>query len=346
MKIGNIEVYGIIYKITNKVNGKVYIGQTVKGFNKRYGYNGIGIERVYKHHKRRKENCNQHLLRSIEKYGVDAFEIMEVFDIAFSKQELLLKEKCWIAIYKSYNSEFGYNKTLGGEGTYGYSFWHEKDESELKILREKKSETMSGKNHHFYGKNPRDYWSENSKENWSKIMTERMNGENNPMYGKNPRDYMTEEAKIEHDKKISEASSGENNPMYGKQHSEETKRKIGEANKSRIVSDETKRKLSEINKGENNPMYGVHRYGKSNPHAKSVICLTTKRIFFTAKEGAEYYNCNYSSIVMCCKGFKKQKGRIVKVNYAGKLKDGTPLVWKYLIWKHGKSYKIKRDNNE
>lgn len=37
MKIGNLEVYGVIYKITNKVNNKVYIGQTVLGFKKRYG---------------------------------------------------------------------------------------------------------------------------------------------------------------------------------------------------------------------------------------------------------------------------------------------------------------------
>ena len=29
--------YGVIYKITNKINKKVYIGQTVRDFNKRYG---------------------------------------------------------------------------------------------------------------------------------------------------------------------------------------------------------------------------------------------------------------------------------------------------------------------
>ena len=28
MIINNLEVYGIIYKVTNSVNGKVYIGQT------------------------------------------------------------------------------------------------------------------------------------------------------------------------------------------------------------------------------------------------------------------------------------------------------------------------------
>ena len=78
MKIGNLEVYGIIYKITNKVNDKIYIGQTVKekGFDGRYERNGEGIERVYNYHKACKEynkHYNSHLLRSIEKYGFDAF---------------------------------------------------------------------------------------------------------------------------------------------------------------------------------------------------------------------------------------------------------------------------------
>ena len=54
----NKERYGIIYKITNTVNGKCYIGQTTekRGFNGRYHRNGTGIERVYKHHKSLKEH--------------------------------------------------------------------------------------------------------------------------------------------------------------------------------------------------------------------------------------------------------------------------------------------------
>lgn len=38
MKLGKLEVYGVIYKITNTINNKVYIGQTTqnKGFDRRY----------------------------------------------------------------------------------------------------------------------------------------------------------------------------------------------------------------------------------------------------------------------------------------------------------------------
>ena len=51
MKIGNIEVYGIIYVIKNKINNKAYVGQTVHTFNERYCFKGMGVERVYNYHK-------------------------------------------------------------------------------------------------------------------------------------------------------------------------------------------------------------------------------------------------------------------------------------------------------
>ena len=113
--------------------------------------------------------------------------------------------------------------------------------------------------------------------------------------------------------------------------------KGGESSSGYHHTEETKQKMSESMKGkycgENNPMYGVHRYGKNNPAANSIICLTTKRIFFTTKEAGEYYNIDRSHIVNCCKGKRKS---------AGKLPDGTKLVWKYVNYKHNKTYRIKK----
>ena len=129
-------------------------------------------------------------------------------------------------------------------------------------------------------------------------------GKDNPMYGKNPRDYMTEDARIEHDKKQRESMKGKNK---GKRHTEEAKKKMSENHAD--VS------------GENNPNYGIRRYGKDNYNAKSVICLTTKKIFYSTTEGAKYYDCHDSSICNCCKG---------KYKSSGKLEDGTKLVWMYL----------------
>lgn len=73
MKVGNLEVYGVIYKITNKVNGRCYIGQTILGFDRRYHYN------LYKN------TSNIHLKYAIEKYGFENFYVNKVFDVAFSK---------------------------------------------------------------------------------------------------------------------------------------------------------------------------------------------------------------------------------------------------------------------
>lgn len=122
MKIGNLEVYGIIYKVENLINGKVYIGQTTQGYNRRYCVKGKGVERIYKRHKMFKEcgyDYNKHLLDSIEKYGIKNFTVNEILDCAFSEYELNIKEKCWIQYYNSYKN--GYNYTTGGEGSFGHN---------------------------------------------------------------------------------------------------------------------------------------------------------------------------------------------------------------------------------
>lgn len=120
MKIGNLEVYGVIYKITNKLNGKVYIGQTTnkKGVRGRYGISAKSnlVEGIYKYHlyikNGGKRNYNKHLFCSIEKYGFNNFEVAEIFDFAFSKRELDIKENMYITIYNSINN--GYNNKEGG----------------------------------------------------------------------------------------------------------------------------------------------------------------------------------------------------------------------------------------
>ena len=75
--------------------------------------------------------------------------------------------------------------------------------------------------------------------------------------------------------------------------------------------------------------------GRGNPRAKFVICLTTNKIFDTIEEGAKYYNVCRSSISQCCNG---------KLKSAGRLSNGTKLVWKWLIWKHNKKLKMINNN--
>ena len=90
---------GIIYKITNNINNKVYIGQT------RYT-----LEFRWRQHWNKKDNTYFH--NALHKYGKDAFtiEILEECDY----KDLNSKEIFYIAKYDSFNN--GYNLTLGGDG--------------------------------------------------------------------------------------------------------------------------------------------------------------------------------------------------------------------------------------
>lgn len=99
----------IIYMATNKVNGKKYIGKTIRGLKKRKSQ-----------HLRDVRNGSQsHFHRAIRFYGEDVF-VWEVIYVGSSDEEILQKEIEFISIHDTYNN--GYNLTKGGEGLSGYSF--------------------------------------------------------------------------------------------------------------------------------------------------------------------------------------------------------------------------------
>jgi hypothetical protein len=76
--------------------------------------------------------ANKHLTSSCRKYGVDSFKI-EVIGFASTQEELNNLEKLWIITLRSYDPEYGYNKTYGGEGG-----------SQTLEARRKKSELFKG----------------------------------------------------------------------------------------------------------------------------------------------------------------------------------------------------------
>lgn len=144
----------IIYKATNNINGKVYIGQTIRTLEERIS-----------EHKRKKESV---LGRAIRKYGKDNFSF-EIIDSAENVDELNEKEKYWIDYYNSCDKEKGYNLCAGGDGTFGY---HHSEESKKK-MSEKKKEIYIGDGNPFYGK----HHSEEAKKKMSeyhknRVMTE------------------------------------------------------------------------------------------------------------------------------------------------------------------------------
>lgn len=101
-----------IYKITNLINKKIYIGQSVD------------IDKRLKRHKttafNKNSKCYEYpLYRSIRKYGLEnfSFEIIEECKI----EELEEKEKYYIQLYNSNDYNFGYNQTMITEVQHGFN---------------------------------------------------------------------------------------------------------------------------------------------------------------------------------------------------------------------------------
>lgn len=92
-------MYGYIYKTTNKLNNKIYIGQKKSEIFLNNSYLGSG----------------KYLKHAIEKYGKDNF-LVELLDTANSRNELSELEIYYIQKYNSTNRDIGYNIAKGGIG--------------------------------------------------------------------------------------------------------------------------------------------------------------------------------------------------------------------------------------
>jgi group I intron endonuclease len=104
---------GIIYKVANLINGKVYIGQTVNTLRKR--------KTQHKTASKRKKYEDMLLYKAFKKYGFENFE-WKIIDNASNENDLNEKEVYWIKYYNSYigfKNCNGYNMTLGGHGKRG-----------------------------------------------------------------------------------------------------------------------------------------------------------------------------------------------------------------------------------
>lgn len=88
-----------IYKITNKTNNKVYIGQS------------INIEQRWKTHLKKSRILNTPLYQAMRKDGIENF-LFEVIEEC-NQEQLNNKEKYWINYYNSTNSNKGYNILKG-----------------------------------------------------------------------------------------------------------------------------------------------------------------------------------------------------------------------------------------
>ena len=108
-----------IYKITNLINSKCYVGKH-KGDIFKDRYWGIG----------------KRLWLAIRKYGLENFS-REILACVEDEREIwALNEKFWIAYYKSNNPQYGYNLSEGGDGA--------RHQTCLEDVRKKISKSLKG----------------------------------------------------------------------------------------------------------------------------------------------------------------------------------------------------------
>lgn len=206
---------GYIYKITNTINNKNYIGQTSKDLDKRFKQH-LSFER--------KDDNKNYFHSAIKKYGKDCFiceKIEEVDDSMLDEREIY-----WINYYKSIG-EAQYNIAGGG---YNSPFMYMSDDkksaiaikarntflknhSEEDILQINKSKAMVGeKNPNFGGSEKhrtgcKEYYSNNPFSH---------KGEKNPFYNKHHSDKTKELISKKLAGNHNHPQNGENNTNYGK----------------------------------------------------------------------------------------------------------------------------------
>ena len=120
-----------IYKITNKINGKVYIGQTIRPVEYRFNrHMNDALNNI----------LDTHFARAIRKYGSESFTIEQI-DSAQSQEELNIKEQYWIRYYDAINN--GYNET-DAINKCGGNTYQSKTKEEMDIIKDKIRQTKLG----------------------------------------------------------------------------------------------------------------------------------------------------------------------------------------------------------
>ena len=222
---------GYVYKITNLVNGKIYVGlKSGSKFVNSYWGSGSLIR------------------KAIAKYGKDNFS-REVLAWCYTRDELEQTEIYWIAKLDAMNPEVGYNLTIGGHTTLGYKYSAEQLASKKTRNGQKQSqetkEKISLSIKKYFAENPRPHiphtdetkqkigaahkGKTTSQETRDKLSAA-LSGENSPLYGVP----LTEEHKQNISKNRKGKCCGPDHQDFGKHQTAERRANIGKANSGRI----------------------------------------------------------------------------------------------------------------
>lgn len=226
----------IIYKATNTINGKVYIGKTKNTLESRKS-----------EHFRKAKNPKLLFHKALNKYGNDNFDWEVIYECG-NEVELSNAEIKFISEYNSI--ENGYNLTTGGEG--GYTFSDDvlvRIGEQTKFRNDKFGNPFEGKTH-----------SDESKKIMSEKAKLRYQTKEHPLKGVARPD----DVKDTISKKVKKWLESNEPPMKGKTHTEEAKQSMREARvewhksnrngfKGKTHTEEVRKRISEKMKGRPSP---------------------------------------------------------------------------------------------
>lgn len=164
---------GLIYKLTNKINGKIYVGQTKKS-----------VEKRWKQHVNHAKNSDGPFQKAIRKYGEESFTLEVVCECGTQK-ELDEKEIFWGAQFNSLVPN-GYNILLGS----GPQIASEEYRRRMSAVTSGDKNGMFGKTHSEEAKekNRKAHLGKSDSEITKKRKSISRLGNKNPNFGKNHTD--------------------------------------------------------------------------------------------------------------------------------------------------------------
>lgn len=319
--IEEVKPYGVIYKWTNKLSGKAYIGQTTQDPEERKA------EHLY-------PSSNSVISRAIRKYGIDNFDFEVIDATATNQRELDNREKYWSEYYHTWVGDpecWGYNvRECGG----AHGAWSQETKEKI---RQAKIGTGIGEDNPFYGK----HHTEDVKEAISRhhklyysdpehrqLQSHPLTPEQRQKLSASLRKYYETHESASKGRRVSDETraklsaaphlKGEDHPWWGRHHTPETKEKIAAAKRGRGIgkdnpfygqhhSEKTKQFLRDKAKvqcaGAGNPMFGKkhtdeakrkmseakrHYIRGQHPRAQKVRCVETGHIFDCMQDAADW----------------------------------------------------------
>ena len=224
-------ISGIIYKAENKINGHVYIGQTI---------NNIEVRKANHKSDSLKKGITYPFYNAIRKHGFDNFE-WTILCEANSLEKLNALEKFYISAYRKIT--ICYNVVDGGGGMSGYKL---SDETKLKISIANKGKCAGEKNPMYgislipWNKGKTGVYSEETLRKIGDSTLSRESGMKGKKFPEQSKIILSEKAKKRNAWKNENNpnygginTKGEKNGMYGRKHTEESKRKMSENRKGK-----------------------------------------------------------------------------------------------------------------